>query len=124
MGGTADDFQACGDLVAAIPGDQPPLFKAYDDKIAITHEQSNLTSNLTKAGVITLEGDLSQAPSTIPGSRGSHTMTSVGGRERWRYRVTLALHLTRLSSVSLLELKATGCSTATLCARSVLTLQT
>ena len=68
MGGTADDFQACGELTTDTAGERPPLFKAYDDKIDITKAQSNLDSNKSKSGVITLAGDLSQAPNDIPGS--------------------------------------------------------
>ena len=66
--GTADDTYAC-DACAPLPdGGKPNLFKFYDDKRRICKEQVGVTSVLRKTVLMSKSGDLSAAPSDLPGS--------------------------------------------------------
>jgi hypothetical protein len=66
--GTADDTYAC-DACAPLPdGGKPNLFRFYDDKRRICNEQVGVTSVLRKTVLMSKSGDLSAAPSDLPGS--------------------------------------------------------
>ena len=68
MAATADDFYCNGSPVTAVEGATPPVFAALATKRRLCHEMCHVDSAPSKALVYSPTGDLTAAPSDIPGS--------------------------------------------------------
>ena len=80
MAAIADDFFAAGDPVPADGDGEAPLFAAVETKRMLCKANCNTDSNISKLVCFSPTGDLTRAPSHIPGSPNYvHRRSSVRG---------------------------------------------